>query len=105
MLSEKLAKKYGGLTERVGFVLADGTIIECENIAEDPTQNFQVAGEEILKWADEAVATWHTHTDADANLSTDDYDTFLGWSSLDHYIIGNDGVRKYIVREGDILID
>lgn len=88
----------------MGFVLNDGTVIECENISSTPEESFQVAAEEIIKYCDDATATWHTHPNSDNNLSAGDYETFMSWPNLAHYIIGTNGVREYYVKDGELLI-
>ncbi|MES0134517.1 hypothetical protein NKJ88_06075 [Mesorhizobium sp. M0016] len=95
---------YGGDVERVGFVLKNGKVIEVQNICENPAEGFDVSGEDIALYALTARATWHTHPNASHNLSANDFNTFLNWPELDHYIIGNDGIRKYIVEDGEVLI-
>lgn len=104
MLFEALLDFYEGEEERVGFILQDGSVIECQNIAPNPKEAFQVSGEEIMKWLDSVVATWHTHPNSTYNLSANDYEMFVSWSDLDHYIVGTNGVRKYVVMDGDVLI-
>jgi proteasome lid subunit RPN8/RPN11 len=99
------AAYVGGTLERVGFVMSDGSIVECKNISEAPEASFEVDAAEMMLYADDAVATWHTHPDTDNNLSVNDYEMFLSWDNLDHYVIGTNGVRKYVVRDGDVLID
>lgn len=97
--------KFEGDLERCGFILKTGEIVECDNIASDPKEAFEVSAEQILQFADEAVATWHTHPNQDYNLSYDDHQTFLCWPNLDHYIVGTNGLRRYYVENGDVLID
>ena len=102
--SEKLLEYYTGSMERVGFILSDGSIVECTNVSPEPESSFIVSAEEIVAYCDRAVATWHTHPDADYNLSANDYEMFMSWPDLDHYIVGNNGVRKYVVEDGDLII-
>jgi proteasome lid subunit RPN8/RPN11 len=104
-LISKLEKLYKDDVERVGFILPRGKIIECTNISETPEKGFNVSDQDILKYGDDAVATWHTHPKADNNLSAMDMETFLVWSNLDHYIVGTNGVRKYVIQDGEVLID
>lgn len=99
-----LLLKYDGDTERVGFVLKTGEIVEVENVCPQPTEGFDVKGEDIVKYYDLAASTWHTHPGASNNLSVNDYQTFLNWPDHTHFIIGNDGVREYRVENGDVLI-
>lgn len=83
--------------ERVGFILADGSIVEVENVAPNPLDEFDVCSEDLMTFAEKAVATWHTHPGAKGNLSADDYLAFLGWPNLEHYVIGCDGIHQYSV--------
>lgn len=100
---QSLLKKYDEQAERVGFVLKSGKIVEVENICDKPEEGFDVSGEDIARYAFDARATWHTHPNKDYNLSANDYNTFLMWPELDHYIVGNNGVRKYVVEDGEVL--
>lgn len=88
--------------ERVGFVLKDGTVVEVTNVCSEPEEGFEVSAEDLVTYSSDAVATWHTHPGASRNLSIKDYEMFLDWSDLDHYIIGDDGVRRYTVMDGDV---
>lgn len=103
-LLESLQTLFEGDKERIGFVLKDGSIVEVENVCEEPTEGFDVKGEDIIKYAPIAAATWHTHPNEDSNLSANDYRTFLNWPELEHYIIGTDGVSKFVVEDGEVLI-
>lgn len=103
-LLEKLLSKYDEEIEHIGFVLKNGKIVEVENICDKPEEGFEVKGEDIALYALTAKATWHTHPKADFNLSANDFNMFLNWPELDHYIIGNNGIRKYAVEDGEVLI-
>jgi proteasome lid subunit RPN8/RPN11 len=89
--------------ERVGFILQDGQIIEVANVCHDPVNGFEVSGEELIKYEDVAVASWHTHPNTDSNLSFGDYTSFLNYPKLAHYIVGTDGVACYTVENGKVL--
>lgn len=104
-LNSKLAELLTGSRERVGFILPGDEIVEVENICEDPENGFDVAGADLLKYAENAIASWHTHPGQSANLSVEDLNAFRCWPQLAHYIIGTDGVRRYVVREGEVLAD
>lgn len=93
-----------GEFERVGFILKTGEIVEVPNTAINPKESFDVSGEDIIKFELIAAATWHTHPGQDSNLSFDDFQAFLNWPEMDHYIIGTDGVTKYIVEDGEVLL-
>jgi proteasome lid subunit RPN8/RPN11 len=102
---KQLEKFYPGSKERVGYVLSSGKIVEVPNISNDPENSFDVSGDDILKYAIDGsvIATWHTHPDKSSNLSVDDYTAFKNFPALKHYVIGNDGVRCYVVRCGAIF--
>lgn len=103
-VASKLLSKLTGDTERVGFVLKNGEIVEVENVCPEPNEGFEVKGEDILNYAPQAAATWHTHPGMTSNLSMNDYETFLEWPMLDHFIIGTNGVTKYVVEDDEVLI-
>lgn len=52
---------------------------------------------------EDVVGTFHTHPNASANLSFEDYESFMGYPRLAHYIIGKDGVKKYKVINGALI--
>lgn len=93
-----------GETERVGFVLTDGTVVEVENIHPDPQNSFRVAGADLREYVPKARATWHTHPGEINNLSVSDYHSFLNYPNLRHFIVGTDGVREYYVEDGDVFV-
>lgn len=93
-----------GPLERVGFILPDQTVVEVQNVSDEPENNFDVRGEDILRYIDTAVATWHTHPASTSNLSVGDYQTFLAYPKQRHFISGSDGLTEYYVEEGDVLI-
>lgn len=86
------------VNERCGLVLKDGTVVELENVADDPVNSYEMAGESVLPFMEKdlVVSTWHTHPKADPNLSGEDYAGFLGWPDLSHIIIG--------VRNGELAM-
>lgn len=102
-LQTKLKKLYKGDNERCGFVLPDGEIVEVENVSPIPTESYDVSGADIARYADSAVATWHTHPETSYNLSDNDYETFMNWPELEHFIVGKNGVGRYYVKDGDLL--
>lgn len=89
--------------ERVGLILKSGEIIELENVAADPLTGATISLEDLLRYEDDAAATWHTHPAAPSNLSMDDYEAFKNWPHLKHYIIGLEGVRCFRVAGGRVL--
>jgi proteasome lid subunit RPN8/RPN11 len=51
----------------------------------------------------DTIGTFHTHPNASANLSHEDYESFMGYPRLVHYIVGADGVRKFRVMDGILI--
>lgn len=92
-----------GKDERVGLVLKDGTIIELKNICQDPENGFEIDGADFLQYENDVAATWHTHPGTTCNLTMEDHNFFLNYPTLDHYIVGNDGVARYYVEKGKVL--
>ena len=90
--------------EQAGFILKNGEIVEVENVCHDPENGFDVRPRDILRYASEAQATWHTHPNGKANLSENDYETFSNWPELDHYIVAPGEVACYVVRNGKVMI-
>lgn len=102
-LTSKLAEYLPGETERVGYVLDDGQIVECQNICDDPENGFDVSDADMRAYCDRAIATWHTHPGATRSLSVGDYETYLVNDELIHFIIAPDGVAAYRVEAGVVL--
>lgn len=102
-ISNELLAKLADGPERGGLVLLDGTIVELTNTAADPNEGFQPASTELVAYIDNAAATWHTHPGETANLSVEDWETFILWPNLQHLIIGTDGVRQYGVKNGAVI--
>lgn len=90
--------------ERVGFIVA-GKIHETLNISPEPSKQFMVPAEDILKYliSGKATATFHTHPNGTCNLSVDDYTAFLNYPEIQHIIIGKDGIRVYGVYDGAVI--
>lgn len=105
---ETLLQK-GDVKERCGVVLNDGTVVEIENIAEEPAKGFEMDPVQFLEQlkTGNVDRTWHTHPDGPPVLSGEDYTTFLAWPSLKHSIIGIDEgkvtVMTYHTEDGAIL--
>lgn len=91
--------------ERVGFILRDETIVEVDNIAPNPENGFSVRADDIIRYEDEAIATWHTHPNSLANLSAEDYVGFRNYPLLRHYIVGKDGIRCFVVVNDTVVED
>jgi len=103
-LKQALLDHYAGSVERVGFILPDDVLIEVQNTSDEPEKSFDVSGDDIVRFADISVATWHTHPVTSSNLSVGDYETFLLWPKHRHFIVGMDGITEYYVEDGEILI-
>jgi proteasome lid subunit RPN8/RPN11 len=98
-----LVQFYTEDKERIGFVLKTGEVIETENICDDPQNGFDFRGEDLLRYAEIAHASWHTHPGVSSNLSEEDRRSFLDYPDLTHYIVGNDGVSEYVVENGSVI--
>jgi proteasome lid subunit RPN8/RPN11 len=98
------------VNERCGLVLKDGTIVELENVAEDPENSYEMAPESVLPFLEKdlVVSTWHTHPHTDPNLSGEDYAGFLGWPDLSHIILGmrngKPAMVTYRVENGLVMV-
>lgn len=51
----------------------------------------------------ETIGTFHTHPGANANLSHEDYESFMGYPRLVHYIVGDNGVHKFRIMDGTLI--
>lgn len=47
--------------EACGFILVDGTVVECENTSTTPDQ-FTISAQDTADYFDDAAACWHSHT-------------------------------------------
>ena len=101
---DQLLQYLTGDKEKVGIILKDGKIIEVDNLCEDP-DGFEIDPAVFVQHEKNILATWHTHPKGTKVLSTGDYHSFMNWPDLDHYIVAPDGITKYVVRDGDLLID
>jgi len=86
--------------ERCGLILKDGTVFQTPNRHDDPTIGFRIPGWEMVQHEDQLLGTWHTHPGGTSVLSQEDYNGFLNWPQLTHFVVGNDGVRAYRVEDG-----
>lgn len=91
---EELLKLYAHGPERCGFII-NGEIVEVENVSPKPEEGFVISVLDVIKYADSAEGTWHTHPEESCNLSGEDYPMFTMWKDLYHIIIGSDGIKKY----------
>lgn len=89
--------------EQCGLIIKHNRIIEVMNVHPDPTKGFEIPVEAVMKYEDVLEGTWHTHPYGSSALSEMDYACFLAWPDLDHYIISNEGVKRYVVKDGVVL--
>lgn len=89
--------------EQCGFVLKGNKMVEVKNVHPEPEKGFEIDPEAILRHEDQIKATWHTHPNGTKALSERDYACFLAWPHLEHYIVGLDGVQRYVVEDGVVL--
>lgn len=85
-------------------MLVSGEIIELKNMSAKAADQFEPDAAEILSHIDKDVAAmWHTHTNGSANLSPEDWQTFLDWPQIEHAIVASEGVRYYGVRGRGVI--
>jgi hypothetical protein len=106
--SKKLVRALKGKLkpgpERGGLIQADGSLLEFNNVAEVPTEGFlPEITTDLLGSLDASIGTWHTHPGATANLSAEDWTTFVQWPDHIHVIVGTDGLRWYRVEKNAVL--
>ncbi len=106
MYAKKLLKrlKPDDVEERVGFVLNTGRVVELKNVCPEPKEGFEVSAADLQKYSDKVVASWHTHPGANANLTVEDARSFRDFPEWEHYIIGTDGVKRYLVKDGAVIV-
>ena len=105
-LKKKLLDLYNDSgVERVGVILSDTKLVELENIAPNPQTQFLISAEDTLEYllSGKAKGTFHTHPNASANLSVDDYTAFLNYPDIQHIIVGKDGIKIYEVADGAVI--
>lgn len=101
---DDLLSRYDPDNERGGVVLEDGTVVELNNVAEDTSETFLASPSQILPFLDNMTATWHTHTKESANLSSEDFTTFVGLPDYEHIIVGvNNEIRFYKVKNNAVV--
>ncbi len=98
-----LLEFWNPLVERCGVILADDSIIEIPNTHSEPSDNFSFSKEQFEKYPN-CVATWHTHPSGEANLSVNDYNTFLKNPKFFNYIVGNGIVWGFYVRDNRVYL-
>jgi proteasome lid subunit RPN8/RPN11 len=93
--------------EKGGYITEDGFVHEVKNVHPQKDNNFMFSCEDLEKLEEENVlATFHTHPNKTSNLSKEDYDAFVNWEKLLHFIIGKDTISCYKVSErGTVVIE
>ena len=93
--------------EKGGYITNSNKIIEVKNQHPNPDNNFMFSCEDLDKLEkDDVVATFHTHPNKSSNLSKEDYDAFVNWEKLLHFIVGQDKISCYKVSErGTVIIE
>ncbi len=102
---KKLSDLWNDTAERCGFILKSGEIVEVDNIAEDPKNEFEVSEADFEKYYANAVASWHSHTDDFSNLSLSDYYTFLSLPEWDHWIVSKYKSVKFSVKSECVILE
>lgn len=96
----RLRELYSETEERGGYITNDGFVIEVENIHPDKTDNFMFSCDDLDKLDSlDVMGTFHTHPNKSSNLSKEDYDAFVNWEKLLHFIIGQDKISCYKVSD------
>lgn len=89
--------------ERGGIITKTGPI-ECINVCENPEEGFELNLDMQARLDEpDVLGTFHTHPGKGSNLSFEDYQSFMNYPRVKHYIIGNDGVSKFAIRDGLLI--
>ena len=89
--------------EVCGFVLENKRSVQVKNVHPEPTQGFEIDPEDIMSYIDRIKGIWHTHPQATSVLSGEDKQCIEQWPDVAHYIVGEDGIRKYVVENGVVV--
>lgn len=89
--------------EACGFILFNETIIECQNISRNPTNSFEMSGQDILKKLaphdlSKIAGIWHSHPGGTTHPSkTDVHAMSIGaiHEYWDYYIVTRDAVTQW----------
>lgn len=104
MLESSLLSYYSNNGPERGGIINRLGPIECENVSENPNEGYEMSYEDMDKLDEpDTIGTFHTHPGKSANLSYDDYESFMAYPGLKHYIVGKEGVRSYKVVDGRLL--
>lgn len=101
----RMYSESGG--EKGGYITNKGFVIEVENIHPDKDDNFMFSCDDLDKLdSEDVIATFHTHPNKTSNLSKEDYDSFVNWEKLLHFIVGKDKINCYKVSDrGTVIIE
>lgn len=108
MLLKQLQDKYRDEgNERGGYITSENIAFEVNNIHPQADNNFMFSCEDLDKLdSNDVIATFHTHPNKTSNLSKEDYDSFVNWEKLLHFIIGKDKISCYKVSDrGTVVIE
>ena len=99
-------KQYWNMDgERCGFVLRDGSLVEVENLASDPSNYFLISDESFEEYDGQIFASWHTHTHDSANISMADYETFTTSTLAKHVVVSRKAVAVFSMVGADLMLD
>lgn len=104
----KLRAIYSRSNEEMGgYITKDGLVFEVNNAHPDKENNFMFSCDDLDKLdSDDVIGTFHTHPNKSSNLSKEDYDAFVNWEKLLHFIIGQDKINCYKVSDrGTVIIE
>lgn len=65
---------------------------------------MEISTEDLVRFKDEAIATWHTHPYSGSNLSPEDYTAFLNYPDWRHYIISEKDVWCFYIRNNLVVL-
>lgn len=104
MLESSLLSFYSNSGPERGGIITRLGPTECKNVSENPEEGYEMSYEDMDKLDNtDTVGTFHTHPGKSANLSYEDYETFMAYPGLKHYIVGKEGVKAYKVVDGRLL--
>jgi hypothetical protein len=99
--SDLLSKLTPDGPERGGVIIAEG-LVEITNICGDE-DGYAPDPDELVLYIDQMIGTFHTHPGQTANLSVEDFNTYLQFPGMRHAIVGTDGVRWYEAKGGAVV--
>lgn len=92
--------------EACGFILNDGTVVVCDNIAPEPWNGFLIDEDEAQRWwaTGGVVACWHSHTDAPAVPSNEDQSMAVGGIDTWIYSVPDEDLGIYRLEDGALRL-